>query len=496
MLNGDPTVIGKTIRLGPGTATIVGVLEPSVPYPAETEIIANVVTSPHHLGATMQNERWHRMTELFGRLAPGATLEGARAELKVVHASMVHAHPEAYSASAQGPARGHDAPRSAHVARADDPPAAPGGGGGRFRDRVLERRQPDSEPVGSPRRRARRARRARRHPGRAPAHAARGEPRPLCRGRRARPAAREAARGRGGPLCRALLRPRAGGHGGHERALARGGTGAGGGGAAGVRATAPLLRSVERSESRWRRDSDHARHEPPSQDLRDDADCVLLPAARGRRHAGRDVECDVDGEDRLRHAAGPGGRRPAASARRRRRSDGRLLPGRHAADRRAAGRGGRRVRDGRALARRVELHPEAPVRVRGVPARQRRGQPDLHVPARLASVLRRARCSDRHGPRLHGRGRSRYRGRRHRQPERGAAPLPERRSGQPAPVARQPHRPRAQAAPHRRRRRRRGRRKRRAGADDDGIPPVAAVRGCRAACSSAPQPIRTRSCRP
>ena len=101
VLHADPSVVGKVIRLGPGNATVVGVLEPSVPYPAETQIIANVVTSPHHLGATMQTERWHRMTELFGRLAPGATLEGARAELKAVHASMVHAHPESYSAGAR-----------------------------------------------------------------------------------------------------------------------------------------------------------------------------------------------------------------------------------------------------------------------------------------------------------------------------------------------------------------------------------------------------------
>ena len=49
----DPTVVGKTIRLGARTATVIGVLEPSVPYPADTEIIANMVTSPHHLGATM-----------------------------------------------------------------------------------------------------------------------------------------------------------------------------------------------------------------------------------------------------------------------------------------------------------------------------------------------------------------------------------------------------------------------------------------------------------
>ena len=68
----DPTVIGKTVRLDTRLATVVGVLEPSVPYPAATEIIANVVTSPHHLSATMVTGRVHRMTELFGRLAPGA----------------------------------------------------------------------------------------------------------------------------------------------------------------------------------------------------------------------------------------------------------------------------------------------------------------------------------------------------------------------------------------------------------------------------------------
>ena len=99
-LDSDPTVIGRAIGLGPRTATVVGVLEPSVPYPADTEIIANVVTSPHHLGATMVTGRTHRMTELFGRLAPGATLDEARAELTAVHAAMLGEHPDAYSATA------------------------------------------------------------------------------------------------------------------------------------------------------------------------------------------------------------------------------------------------------------------------------------------------------------------------------------------------------------------------------------------------------------
>jgi len=95
----DPSVIGKTVRLsslGDRSATVIGVLEPSVPYPADTEIIANLVTSPHHLSATMVTGRVHRMTELFGKLAPGVTIDQARNELRTTYASMLKDHPEAY----------------------------------------------------------------------------------------------------------------------------------------------------------------------------------------------------------------------------------------------------------------------------------------------------------------------------------------------------------------------------------------------------------------
>jgi len=99
-LHSDTSVLGKTVRLesygGPRNATIVGVLEPTVPYPVATEIIANVVTSPHHLSATMVTGREHRMTEVFARLAPGATLEAARAELNTTYAAIVLAHPDVY----------------------------------------------------------------------------------------------------------------------------------------------------------------------------------------------------------------------------------------------------------------------------------------------------------------------------------------------------------------------------------------------------------------
>jgi len=95
-LGGDRSVLGRTIRIGARSAEVIGVVEPSIPYPTETEIMANVVTSPHHMGAAMNTDRQHRMTEVFGRLRPGASLEAARAELGTIHGAMVAENKAAY----------------------------------------------------------------------------------------------------------------------------------------------------------------------------------------------------------------------------------------------------------------------------------------------------------------------------------------------------------------------------------------------------------------
>lgn len=98
-LNGDPSVLGKTIRLESRSAIIVGVLERSVPYPAETELIANMVTSPHHLSATMVTGRDHRMTEVFARLRPGTELERAREELNATYEGIKREFSQSYPTS-------------------------------------------------------------------------------------------------------------------------------------------------------------------------------------------------------------------------------------------------------------------------------------------------------------------------------------------------------------------------------------------------------------
>lgn len=96
-LGSDSTVIGRTLRLGGQTATIVGVIEPAAPYPEDMELIANMVTSPHHLSATMVTEREHRMTEVFGRLAPGADLQSAQEELRAAYGGMLNEFPQVYT---------------------------------------------------------------------------------------------------------------------------------------------------------------------------------------------------------------------------------------------------------------------------------------------------------------------------------------------------------------------------------------------------------------
>lgn len=92
----DPDVVGRTVEINGRSATIVGVLEPAPPYPEATDLYVNMATSPHHVDATMQHDRTHRMTEVFARLAPGATLDAASVEADAITARIHADHPEAY----------------------------------------------------------------------------------------------------------------------------------------------------------------------------------------------------------------------------------------------------------------------------------------------------------------------------------------------------------------------------------------------------------------
>lgn len=96
---GDSAIVGKQLRVAGKAVTVVGVLQQAPYFPARINALMNMVNSEHHLSALMQNGRTHRMTEMMARLAPGATVAQARAEIAGI-SNRVHAtYPESYDAA-------------------------------------------------------------------------------------------------------------------------------------------------------------------------------------------------------------------------------------------------------------------------------------------------------------------------------------------------------------------------------------------------------------
>jgi len=97
---GERDIIGKTVTLNGAPSLVVGVVQDAPRYPGQTDIFVNMVTSPHHLSATMVTGRTHRMTEVFARLAPGASLQQARGEIDRISSNVYRDHPETYEKAA------------------------------------------------------------------------------------------------------------------------------------------------------------------------------------------------------------------------------------------------------------------------------------------------------------------------------------------------------------------------------------------------------------
>jgi predicted permease len=93
---GDPAIVGKQVKLDAGTVTVIGVLQPAPFFPNRMDALLNMVISKHHLSAQMVQGRTHRMTEIVARLALGATVEQARAEVATVDARVQRDFKEAY----------------------------------------------------------------------------------------------------------------------------------------------------------------------------------------------------------------------------------------------------------------------------------------------------------------------------------------------------------------------------------------------------------------
>jgi predicted permease len=93
---GDRTVVGRKIIVDNKPVTIVGIVQPAPTFPDRMDALMNMVISEHHTSALMVQGRTHRMTEMIARLAPAATVEQARTEIKTIRARVQSAYPESY----------------------------------------------------------------------------------------------------------------------------------------------------------------------------------------------------------------------------------------------------------------------------------------------------------------------------------------------------------------------------------------------------------------
>src|SRR5205809_6506023 len=93
---GDRNVIGRKVIVDGKPVEIVGVVQPAPYFPQPMDALLNMVISEHHTSALMVQGRTHRMTEMIARLAPGATLPQAKAEIAAIRARVQKDYPEAY----------------------------------------------------------------------------------------------------------------------------------------------------------------------------------------------------------------------------------------------------------------------------------------------------------------------------------------------------------------------------------------------------------------
>jgi predicted permease len=85
---GDPGVIGRPVKLGTANATIVGVMPPGFAFP-----VSQRIWTPLRLDGSTLAPRTGPAVLVFGRLAPGVSIEEARAELGVIGARVAASSP-------------------------------------------------------------------------------------------------------------------------------------------------------------------------------------------------------------------------------------------------------------------------------------------------------------------------------------------------------------------------------------------------------------------
>jgi len=87
----DPAIVGRRVKIGTAAATIVGVMPEGFGFP-----VSQRMWTPLRLNGAMLAPRTGPAVSIFGRLAPGASVADAQAELSVIGARMALSSPETH----------------------------------------------------------------------------------------------------------------------------------------------------------------------------------------------------------------------------------------------------------------------------------------------------------------------------------------------------------------------------------------------------------------
>ena len=87
----DPDIVGKTVKLGTVNTTIVGVMPEGFAFPANERI-----WMPLRVDGSVLAPRTGPSVQFFGRLAPGASMKEAQAELDLIGARLAATYPETH----------------------------------------------------------------------------------------------------------------------------------------------------------------------------------------------------------------------------------------------------------------------------------------------------------------------------------------------------------------------------------------------------------------
>jgi predicted permease len=92
----DPKIVGQKIILNNTPVTVIGVMPREFDF-ASIFSPSSKIDLYKVFPLTKETDRWGNTLSIIGRLKPGVTLEGARAEMKVLVSAIQKAHPERYS---------------------------------------------------------------------------------------------------------------------------------------------------------------------------------------------------------------------------------------------------------------------------------------------------------------------------------------------------------------------------------------------------------------